>query len=147
MKKTMKSHLLLLSVAMSAMFLLAATSAEMPETKTSVRLQKEMKATGLEPMAVIEVDISGPWRGNNSGLYTWTVSATGGTAPYTYIWQYSINQIDYHPFNSGTGTSQTANLPLDFDLHLRVTAIDANGAQAVGLFTTWNVSGSPHPGD
>ena len=145
MKKTMKSHLLLLSVAMSAMFLLAATSREMPETKTSARLQRN--AATQDPKAVIEVDISGPWRGNNSGLYTWTVSATGGTAPYTYIWEYSIDLIDYHPFVSGTGTSQTANLPLDFDLHLRVTAIDANGAQAVGIFTTWNVSGNPHPGD
>ena len=141
----MKSHLLLLSVAMSAMFLLAATSREMPETKTSPRLQRN--AATQDPKAVIEVDISGPWRGNNSGLYTWTVSATGGTAPYTYIWEYSIDLIDYHPFVSGTGTSQTANLPLDFDLHLRVTAIDANGAQAVGIFTTWNVSGNPHPGD
>jgi hypothetical protein len=150
MKKTMKSYLLLLSVAMSAMFLLAATSAEMPETKTSARLQKEMNPSSPyiatpEAMAVTSVSVGGPARGNNRDYYTWTASASGGTPPYTYYWEYTIDEIHYNTFVTGTGTSQTAQMPLDLDLHLRVTATDANGVQGVGTKTTINTGDTTHP--
>jgi hypothetical protein len=150
MKKTMKSHLLSLWVAMSALFLLAAASPEMPEAKTSVRLQKEMSPSSPyiaapELKAVILVSVGGPARGNNRDYYTWTVSASGGTAPYTYYWEYTIDGVHYNPFVTGTGTSQTAQMPLDFDLHLRVTATDANGVQDVGRKTTINTGDTTHP--
>lgn len=129
----------MLSVAMSSLFLLAATSREMPESDTRAYV------VAPAPMAVISVAVGGPARGNNRDYYTWTVSASGGTAPYTYYWEYTLDGIHYNTFVTGTGTSQTAQMPLDFDLHLRVTATDANGAQAVGTKTTINTGDTTHP--
>jgi hypothetical protein len=141
MKKTMKSHLLLLWVAMSALFLLAATSPEMPEETSP----SSPRIAAPETKAVISVSVGGPARGNNRDYYTWTVSASGGTAPYTYYWEYTIDGVHYNTFVTGAGTSQTAQMPLDLDLHLRVTATDANGAQAVGTKTTINTGDTTHP--
>lgn len=146
----MNRRLLSLWMATSALFLLAATSPEMPEADVPARWKKEMNQAGPymaapEPKAVVSVSVGGPARGNNRDYYTWTVSASGGTPPYTYYWEYTIDEIHYNPFVTATGTSQTAQMPLDLDLHLRVTATDANGVQAVGTKTTINTGDTTHP--
>ena len=64
--------------------------------------------------------ISGPNRGNNSGLYTWTSNVGNGTGPYSYVWEYSTNGSTFNG-TIGTGSTLTANLPYNFDLYLRLT--------------------------
>lgn len=85
----------------------------------------------------MQVTIAGPTKGNNSGTYTWRASSTIGIGPFTYTWRYSYDELNYSPF--GTGTSRTAQLPLDKDLYLRVTATASDGEVAIGDHYTMNL--------
>lgn len=89
------------------------------------------------------VYISGPTKGDNSGTYTWTAYGSGGQTPYTYLWKYSLDGMNYNG-TFGTGQSVTAQLPLDNDLYLKVIMTDKNQQQAIDYFITLNMSG--HPG-
>lgn len=89
--------------------------------------------------------ISGPSKGTNSGTYTWSVNAGGGTGiltPYSYYWEYSYDDTNWNPWS--TAKSITGNLPLDFDLHLRVTVTSANGFTCQAFKTTINMGDSVH---
>lgn len=87
----------------------------------------------------LAVNISGPVFGDNSGTYTWSSSVSNGVPPYTYRWDYSLDGFTYNLF--ATTPSVTAQLPLDMDLHLRLTVTDNAGAQAVDFHTTSNNDG------
>lgn len=53
---------------------------------------------------------------------TWTVSTTGGTSPYSYVWKYEGTVV-------GTGTSYTrAVCPYDWGFTLEVQVTDANSS-------------------
>lgn len=86
------------------------------------------------PAPSMSVSISGPSKGNNSGTYTWSANVYNGTGPYTYDWRYSYDGSSY---NSSFGTTQsiTANLPLDRDLHLKVTVTSSSGTATAYRFT------------
>jgi hypothetical protein len=77
-------------------------------------------------------------KGWNSGTYTWTASSANGIGPITYVWKYGYDGISYNG-DFGTGTSRTAQLPLDLDLYLRVTATAADGETATGDHMTMNL--------
>ena len=85
----------------------------------------------------MRVNIAGPVKGNNSGTYTWSASSTNGISPFTYVWLYSYDGISYNSF--GTGSSRTAQLPLDMNLHLRVTATASDGEVATDDHFTMNL--------
>lgn len=86
----------------------------------------------------MRVTISGPTKGNNSGTYTWSASSSNGISPFTYTWLYSYDGVNYN--NSfGTGPSQTAQLPLDMDLYLQVTATASDGEVAIDDHFTMNL--------
>lgn len=82
------------------------------------------------------VNISGPATGNNSGTYTWTASGSGGQTPYTYQWYFSLTGSNY--FYVGTGSSVTAQLPLDSDLYIKVVLTDSNQEQATDYHYVFN---------
>jgi len=90
------------------------------------------------------VYISGPTKGDNNGYYTWSAIGSGGTPPYTYLWQYSLDGINY---NSTLGTTQSvsASLPLDNDLYLKVIITDSKQSQATDFFLTINMGGGVIP--
>jgi len=86
----------------------------------------------------MSVSTSGPTKGNNSGTYTWSASASGGIGPYTYAWYYSYDGQSYtNPF--GNGSSVSAQLPLDLDLYLQVIATASDGETAVDEHFTMNL--------
>ncbi|HLP61694.1 MAG TPA: M12 family metallo-peptidase [Candidatus Deferrimicrobium sp.] len=86
------------------------------------------------------VSISGPTKGYNSGTYTWcaNVSGSGLQLPYTYDWRYSYDGSSY-TYSFGSSQCETAQLPLDRDLYLKVTVTDSNGIQAVDYHVTINM--------
>lgn len=88
------------------------------------------------PLPAMGVTISGPTRGDNSGTYMWSASASNGVAPYTYAWRYSYDGVTYNTWF--TGPSITANLPLDRNLYLIVTATAADGRVATDDHYTMN---------
>ncbi|MDQ1349988.1 MAG: hypothetical protein QG657_289 [Acidobacteriota bacterium] len=94
---------------------------------------------GIAPY--MTVTISGPTKGDNSGTYTWcaNVSGAGLTPPYTYDWRYSYDGSSY-VYSFGTSQCETAQLPLDMDLYLKVTVTDSAGLQATDYHVTLNMS-------
>ncbi len=92
----------------------------------------------------MSVYITGPSKGTNSGTYTWCASVSGGTAPYTYLWKYSYNGAPYN-YTWATTECKTAQLPLDYDLFLKLTVTDANGQQQTAYRATINMSSIKPP--
>lgn len=89
--------------------------------------------------------ISGPTKGTNSGTYTWSVSAAGGTGiltPYTFYWEYSYDDTTWRTWS--TKQSITGNMPLDRDLYLRVTVTSANGYTCSAERLTINTDATMH---
>jgi len=93
----------------------------------------------------LSAGINGPHRGNNAGTYTWcAIVSCGGTPPYTYQWEYSLDGFNYSG-NLGTGSCVTAPLPQDNDLFLRLTVTDDEGEQDIAFHTVINFdSFDPH---
>lgn len=89
--------------------------------------------------------ISGPIFGNNSDYYTWSVSFSGGTSPFTYEWTRtnSLGEVSNWGFNSN---SNTAHMPLDQDLDLSVKITDANGKFTTATHYTTNTGSGGKPG-
>ncbi|MEO9219043.1 MAG: zinc-dependent metalloprotease [Bacteroidia bacterium] len=89
------------------------------------------------------VGISGPSKGYNSGNYTWSVNdLTGGIAPYTYDWEYTLNGTNWSSF--GNTASITAQLPNNYDLNLRLTVVSSIGQVASATHYTMNLGDDPH---
>lgn len=89
--------------------------------------------------------ISGPTKGTNSGTYTWSVRASGGSGiltPYTYHWEYSYDDTNWSTWS--TAQSITGNMPLDRDLYLRVTVTSANGYTCSTERLTINTDATTH---
>lgn len=91
----------------------------------------------------LNVSIFGPVKGDNQGTYTWSSSVSRGTGPYTYFWEYSYNGSSYSPWY--TTSSVTAQLPLDRDLHLRLTVTDTNGVEGEDEHFTMNLDAGFKP--
>ncbi len=90
----------------------------------------------LYPKPII---ISGPSKGYENAFYTWKANAVGGTAPYTYFWEYSYDGNTYYTIGYFP-SSITQQLPIGYDLHLRVTVTDSNGTVARGEKFVLNLS-------
>ncbi len=86
----------------------------------------------------LTVNIIGPSKGDNSGTYTWTASASGGYSPYSYIWYYGYDGQNYNNV-FGTGRSVTAQLPLDRNLYLKCKVTDNNNNVTYGYHLTLNM--------
>ncbi len=71
----------------------------------------------------LTVGISGPSTVRRFTSCTWTRSASGGTAPYTYAWTNDNTHLD------GTGVYYTADA-LRAVLNITLVVTDANGVQA-----------------
>jgi hypothetical protein len=114
------------------------TTEYLTSTGTAWRTRFGAFKVGTAPY--MTVTISGPAKAYNSGYYTWcaNVSGSGLTPPYTYDWRYSYDGSSY--VNSfGTSQCQTANMPLDFDLYLKVTVTDSLGIQGIDYHHTINL--------
>jgi hypothetical protein len=68
---------------------------------------------------------------------TFTVTATGGTAPYTYSWTYSVPSGPV--IGAGTGNPKTFNFPTANTYTLVCTVTDAVGCQ-FSIFATMTVT-------
>lgn len=86
---------------------------------------------------LMNVNIGGPVKGNNTGIYTWCVSITECPSPISIVWEYSINGINYYTWASNQNCI-TGNLPLDKNLWLRVTVVCDDGQIDVGWFYVLN---------
>lgn len=84
------------------------------------------------------VYITGPSKGNNTSSYIWTAHGSFGQTPYTYLWKYSLDGVNYNG-TFGTGVSVTGQLPNNNDLYLKVILTDDNQHQAVDYFITLNM--------
>lgn len=89
----------------------------------------------IPPMSV---NISGPTKGDNAGIYTWTSNVSNGTPPYTYLWEYSLDGFNYIGVFDTTA-SITGPLPMDNDLYLKLTVNAADSQIAVDYHTTINI--------
>lgn len=80
----------------------------------------------------LSVSIEGPASVDTTDTNTWHATATGGVAPYTYLWGCS----GMAPFWSGikTGTTLTQVVPAGV-WPLQVTVMDANGDTATAYLT------------
>jgi len=90
-----------------------------------------------------DVYISGPSKATNSGTYTWSAVISGGTAS-SYLWEYSYDGINWEG-TFGTSKDITKQMPINKDLHLKLTATSTGGEQAIAYHTTINMSNDPHP--
>ncbi len=84
------------------------------------------------------VKIRGLVFGNNRGTYTWESLVSNGKQPYTYKWEYTQNGSNYFPF--GSDKTITDHLPLDQDLHLRLTVFDSDPNGPKKVVNTWTTS-------
>jgi len=73
------------------------------------------------------VNILGPATGNSTSEYTWTANGSGGQPPYTYQWYFSMTGTNY--YYQGSGSTVTAQLPLGFDLYIKLILTDSNQDQ------------------
>ena len=77
----------------------------------------------------LSVYISGPYSGHNGDMLSWTANGLGGQTPYSYLWQYSLDGINYT--DCGDNQSVNRKMPIDNDLFLKVIITDANQDHAV----------------
>lgn len=100
-------------------------------------------AKNTDPAWQFSVGIKGPSSGTNSGVYTWTASVTSGTnilAPYTYLWEYTYDEVNW--FQLSTMNTFTGPLPNGLDLKMRLTVRSANGYVCVARKTVTNTGSS-----
>jgi len=92
----------------------------------------------------LNVNITGPIWGNESTVYTWVGSASGGTSPYTYDWYKSYDGNNYTAWYMDTNPL-TVQMPQNYDLYLKLIATDANGWVGTAYHVTENTgSGGGH---
>lgn len=97
----------------------------------------------------LSVSINGPTSGYTNTDYVWVASVNGGKANYDYVWYSSINGIYYNTIwatNYNTSSLSHAvlkQLPLIYDLYLKLVVTDDLGNQAVAYFKTTNRGSGP----
>ncbi len=97
--------------------------------------------------APLGVTITGPLKANNSGWYDWVGHVSGGKPPYDYHWYYSYTGNNYNntwatTYNTNSSTDiQTKQMPIDYDLYLKLVVTDDLNNQSVDYFLTLNTSG------
>ncbi|MBN1924929.1 MAG: zinc-dependent metalloprotease [Prolixibacteraceae bacterium] len=90
-----------------------------------------------QSVPLLSVFISGPTVGNNLNMYTWYANVSGGTSPYSYSWNLSLDGYTYQPTVSQS-SSYSGRLPYNNNLYLRVTVSSSDGQSAVDFHTTIN---------
>lgn len=85
----------------------------------------------------LNVNITGPNKGDNSGTYTWCANISNCPNPTSIVWEYSIDGFNYYPWATNV-ICKTGSLPLDRSLTLRVTVTCDDGQVDTDWHFTWN---------
>ena len=126
--------------------------AEFKNKKTGVAAEREnadqLSASGCtiadyeDSTPVLNINIAGPNKANNSGTYTWCVDIGNcGGSIASIEWEYSYNGFNYLPFTAGE--CFTKQMPIVEDLYLRVTVTCSDGQVDSDSHVTLNNSGIP----
>ncbi len=87
----------------------------------------------------LNVNISGPTWGDNSGTYTWCANITSCPNPTSIFWEYSIDGFTYFPWSlSQNQVCISGSLPLNQSLWLRVTVTCDDGSVDTDWHFIWN---------
>lgn len=98
--------------------------------------QSGVKQVDIEDIAdPLDVSVSGTNAILSSGWYAWTLSASGGTTPYSYLWEY----CDGSCTSVGTGTSYSRYVQLgDGDFTVKLTVTDSGSGDLQQQEIIWH---------